>query len=351
MLWIWLDDKLMPWLTTLPSRTQTEYSTLYSFSQVVLRTTSTLIEEVSTETACTPSVITETQTALLTVTVSPLPEDQGSGYVTVTGAPSTVTEVNTDTSYLEAPTVVTISGEPSTVVDVQTDYSYTSGAPDVTVSGEPSTVIDVRTDYSYTSGAPDVTVSGEPSTIVDVQTDYSYTSGAPDVTVSGDASTFTDYRTDFSYTEGRGDETATDTAGTITVVVTDLWEPEPTTTITTVVTAQVTLTTVESSVVETVTNYLPPAEETTIYYSSDAKGGGISRSSPSITATVIIGPPYPSNGTATISGTVTNVPGPTTPVVVSAGSKKPEPRGWGSNGMGGGLTCTVMLVAALMFLL
>lgn len=278
------------------------------------------------ETGCSPSVITETKTALITVTVSPLPSSaSGGGYVTVTGAPSTVTDVNTDFNTLTGPTVITVSGEPSTVTDVQTDISYTSGLPDVTVSGSPSTVTDYWTDISVTQGPPDVTVSGAPSTVTDIDVSYSITTST--ISSSG--------------------------TSVITVIISDLWDPEPTT-ITTVATTKVTVTTVHPSPVETVTHLYPPpaqGDSSTIDYTSEAKGGGYSRTSQIITATVVIDPPFPSNGTSTYpSGTVTNLPVSTTPAVVSGGSKKPEPRGWGGNGTSH-LTCTVMLIAVIMFML
>lgn len=253
--------------------------------------------------------MTETHTAVVTVTVSPLPESSGDGFVTVTGDPSTVTE---DQTHLTGPTVITVSGEPSTVTDVQTDTSYTSGLPDVTVSGDPATVTNVETSFSVTQSPPDATITGDPGTIT--QTDVSYS-------------------------------LSTSASSVITVIISDLWDPLPTTTVTSFATSQVTVTTVEFSRIETVTDYpLPPVEE------SSAKGEGQTRSH-SITATVIIDPPFPTNTSATFEpGTVTTVPGPTTPAVVSSSSNKPEPRGWTTNGTGQ-LTCTVMLVALIMCLL
>jgi hypothetical protein len=310
--------------------TQTELSTLYSFSRIVVTTSytstathesSVLVSDDPEETDCSPSVITETQTALITVTVSPLPSSaSGDGYVTVTGEPSTLTDINTDTTYLDEPTVITVSGTPSTVTDVQTDVSYTSSLPDVTVSGNPLTITDVWTDISVTDGPSDVTVSGNPSTVTDVDTSYSVTGSS-----------------------------------VVTVIISDLWESQPPTTITSTATTYVTATVVESTPSETVTEYYPsPAESEsmTTYYTSEAKGGAFSHTSQSITATLVIDPPFPSNGTVTYpSGTVTNVPGPTTPVVVSGASSKPEPRGWTGGNGSSGLTCTVMLIAAIMLML
>lgn len=260
--------------------------------------------------------MTKTHTAVVTVTVSPLPESSGDGFVTVTGDPSTVTE---DQTHLTGPTVITISGEPSTVTDVQTDTSYTSGLPNVTVSGNPATVTDVETSFSVTQGLPDATVTGDPGTVIETDVSYSLSTSASSV---------------------------------ITVVISDLWDPLPTTTVTSFATSQVTVTTVEFSRIETFTDYpLPPTEESSsAVYTSDAKGEGQTRSH-SITATVIIDPPFPTNTSATFEpGTVTTVPGPTTPAVVSSASNKPEPRGWTTNGTGQ-LTCTVMLVAVIMCLL
>lgn len=293
-----------------------------TYTSTATHETSILVSDDPEETDCSPSVITETQTALITVTVSPLPTSASrDGYVTVTGEPSTLTDVDTDTTYLDEPTVITVSGIPSTVTDVQTDVSYTSSLPDVTVSGNLSTMTDVQTDISVTEGPSDVTVPGNPSTVTDMDTSYSVTGSS-----------------------------------VVTVVISDLWESQSPTTITSTATTHVTATVVESTLVETVTDYYPsPAESEsmTTYYTSSAKGGAFSHTSQSITVTVVIDPPFPSNGTTVTypSGTVTNVPGPTTPVVVSGGPGKPEPRGWTGGNGSSGLTCTVMLIVAIMLML
>jgi hypothetical protein len=68
-------------------------------------------------------------------------------------------------------------------------------------------------------------------------------------------------------------------------------------------------------------------------------------------------PPFPTTNNTTgpgFSGTTPLPPGPSsTPNVVSisAGTKKPEPRGWGGTSGTTNLSCTIMLVAIMMFVL
>lgn len=246
------------------------------------------------ETECTPSVITETQTALVTVTVVPLSSSEG--YATITGFPSTVTDHWTSTSYTGLPDV-TISGNPSTLTDIQTEVSYTSGLPDVTVSGKPSTVTDLQTSISISSDAV-VTVSGTPSTVTDIAVSYSLTSSKVVVTIS------------------------------------DLWGTQ--TGMSTVTTVDTTTKTTATTISTDVATYYPVPTSSTILYTSDAKGEGFTRTR--ISATVIVDPPYPTNGTATVhpSGTVTAMPIPTTPIIVSGAAK-----------LGG----SMIAIAGLMFLL
>ncbi|QPC73989.1 hypothetical protein HYE68_004741 [Fusarium pseudograminearum] len=67
-------------------------------------------------------------------------------------------------------------------------------------------------------------------------------------------------------------------------------------------------------------------------------------------------PPYPTANDTTLPDSTGNNPivphMPTpTPVIISGGTKKPEPRGWGGTSGTTNLSCTVMLVAVIMFLL
>ena len=239
--------------------------------------------------------MTETQTIVSTVTM--IPTTTSEGFATVTGEPSTVTDINTDTAYTES-------------------------LPDVTVSGDPLTLTDIRTDLSYTSALPDVTISGNPSTVTEVDMSYSLTSPLA---------------TSFK-----------------TVVVTDIWgtrSPEPMTTVTTLSeTSESTLTTTLTAVtpiIITVSGLYPPPGgddgSSTTYYTSAAKGGGLSRTAA----------PYPTNGTIIFgpSGTVTGYPTvePTT-LPTAGGPKKPEPLFGNSNGSSN-LGCAVMLIVLTMYMI
>lgn len=311
---------------------------------------------------------TETVSVVVTVVPSTL------GDATVTGNPTTVTDVNTDLSFTKGLPDVTVSGNPSTLTELQTDVSYTSGLPDATISGLPSTLTDVQTDISLTSGLPDATISGNPSTLTQVQTDMSLTSGYPDVTVTGNPSTVTNVDTSFLGTPH------TTVTMTTVVVISDLWGPISSSfsTATGMATTHRTITTVYSSLWTVVITASGPEQSSTFQSSEDwvasskAEGQGNTQTSSSIimtevvtktesssvlvTTTVLLpSAPYPSvNGTASThaSGTISHtVPPTTSAVVISEGSKKPGPRGLGGSGGTSNLGCTVMLIAAILFLL
>ncbi|VUC22035.1 unnamed protein product [Clonostachys rosea] len=326
-----VDEGLM-----IPISTQTELSTIYSLSRIPKSTEYPVTVEASTsvaeDTSCIVSVVTtETKTAVITVTVIPTTSDHWSGYVTITGDASTVTAVNTDTS-------------------------YTSGLPDATVSGNPSTITDVQTQLSVTSGLPDATVSGNPSTITDVQTQLSVTSGLPDATVSGNPSTVTNLDATYSLTSSSTPRYNTK----LTIVISDLWQTSTDSaashsTITTVVTRVSTATTTETAAQP----YSTPADDedtsaADVSYASNVDGATASdrhetiSSTASITATVFLSePPYPSNNTASSHpyGTVSSVVAPTTPVVVSGSNDRTGTWGAGFHHMH-----AMMLVAVIMFL-
>ncbi|CAG9971845.1 unnamed protein product, partial [Clonostachys byssicola] len=318
----------------IPISTQTELSTIYSLSKIPKTTEYPVTVEASTsvaeDTSCIVSVVTtETKIAVVTVTVIPTTSDHWSGYVTITGDASTVTAVNTETS-------------------------YTSGLPDATVSGNPSTITDVQTMLSVTSGLPDATVSGNPSTITDIQTQLSVTSGLPDATVSGNPSTVTNLDATYSLTS-----TSTARYNTkLTIVISDLWQTTESSThytVTTVVTRVSTATTTESAAQPYSTPVDDGDKDTSaaeVSYASNVDGATASSdrhetisSTASITATVFLSePPYPSNGTAYSHpyGTLSSVVAPTTPVVVSGANDKAGPCGTVIHAM--------VLVAAIMFL-
>jgi hypothetical protein len=234
---------------------------------------------------------------------------------------------------------VTITGDASTVTAVNTETSYTSGLPDATVSGNPSTITDVQTMLSVTSGLPDATVSGNPSTITDVQTQLSVTSGPPDATVSGNPSTVTNLDATYSLTS-----TSTARYNTkLTIVISDLWQTTSSahSTVTTVVTRATTATTTESAA-QPYSTPVDGGKDTSaaeVSYASNVDGATASSdrhetisSTASITATVFLSePPYPSNGTAYSHpyGTLSSVVAPTTPVVVSGANDRVGPCGTG----------------------
>ncbi|KAK7225888.1 hypothetical protein V2G26_013891 [Clonostachys chloroleuca] len=319
----------------IPISTQTELSTIYSLSKIPKTTEYPVTVEASTsiaeDTSCIVSVVTtETKIAVVTVTVIPTTSDHWSGYVTITGDASTVTAVNTETSYTSGLPDATVSGNPSTITDVQTQLSVTSGLPDATVSGNPSTITDVKTQLSVTSGLPDATVSGNPSTVTNLDATYSLTS------------------------------TSTARYNTkLTIVISDLWQTTSSahSTVTTVVTRVSTATTTESAAQP----YSTPIDDdkdtsaAEVSYASNVDGATASSdrhetisSTASITATVFLSePPYPSNGTAYSHpyGTLSSVVAPTTQVVVSGANDRA-----GSSGTGLHHVHAMVLVAVIMFL-
>ncbi|KPM34530.1 hypothetical protein AK830_g12046 [Neonectria ditissima] len=356
----------------IPISTQTALTTLYSISHV---------PEVATETATVTGTtyITvigqpKTSTVVSLATIESSSEVCSMEVVTMTQS-ITITIIPT----LSSPGDATVTGNPSTLTEVRTDISISSELPDATVSGNPGTFTDVQTDWSVSSGLPDATVSGNPDTVTNVQTEFSISSGLPDATVSGNPSTVTEVQNSYSLTS----------ASIFTVItITDLWPAESSVhtlrTVTEVATVQKTITVQESAlVVVTVSEvYHEPSTSTFTFTStsistlegvtSEAAGEAITAVSPTSTFTKFVTktsgeplfstttvrvsqPPYPTaNNTIANdpSGTVTSVPNPTTPVVVviSGGSKKPEPRGWGGNGTSN-LGCAIMLIATIMFML
>ncbi|KAK7425390.1 hypothetical protein QQZ08_008176 [Neonectria magnoliae] len=346
----------------IPISTQTALTTLYSISR---------IPEVTTETATVTGTTYITvvgppkvSTVVSLATVESSSEVCSMEVVTMTQS-ITVTVIPTPSS----PEDATVTGNPSTLTEVRTDISVSSGLPDATVSGNPGTFTDVQTDWSVSSGLPDATVSGNPATVTNVQTDFSISSGLPDATVSGNPLTVTEVQNSYSLTS----------ASIFTVItITDLWPAEPSvhtlSTVIEVATVQKTITVQESSlVVVTVSEVYPmPATSTYEGATSEAAGEAITAVSPTSTFTKFVTktsgepvvstttvrvpePPYPTaNNTIATgpSGTVSSTPQPTTPVVVviSGGSKKPEPRGWGGNGTSN-LGCAIMLIATVMFML
>ncbi|OAQ70419.1 hypothetical protein VFPPC_02895 [Pochonia chlamydosporia 170] len=314
---------------SVPISTQTALSTIYS------------IKSTSEE-----RTLTSTTTGTTTITVSPVQYTEAS--VTDDTCPAGVTETVVVTVY-PAPDVTVTAGA-STVTNVNTQVSYTSGLPDVTLSGNPSTYTAIQTDVSLTTGPPDATVSQDPATVTNVQTDITYTTGPPDATVSQDPSTVTDVQISWSWPL-----TSTYATPVTTLTISDLWgSPPPVSvsdqpslsTFTTIISSQVTITitpseSVSSSLAGEVTSLSP--SPTSTYTETVTETGG----PPAVeTTTVDVYPPaYTSYNTTSTSTSIT------TPIIISAGNKRPEPKGWGGSNGGSNVACTIMLIAVFMFML
>lgn len=250
-----------------------------------------------------------------------------------------------------APDDATVTGNPSTITNIQTDLSLTGGLPDATVSGNPSTVTDFQTDVSLTSGLPDATVSGNPSTVTDVQTDVSITSGLPDATISGNPSTVTDINVSFSLTTTSSTRTSPPpSSSSITSEVYPSGADQST--VVEVVTEKrtSTVTTSKHQVTVIITDLYPSVKSSTLAQ-SDVDDGVITATTstaPIVTFTEFVTtttgtprislttiqvpfPPYPSVNTTSPnypSGTVANGPVPTTPVVISGAKPMLMPGAW-----------------------
>ncbi|PHH91383.1 hypothetical protein CDD83_691 [Cordyceps sp. RAO-2017] len=327
---------------SVPISTQTALSTIYS----IWTSEDTAVRETSTTTATVTvkrpvptsepevcSVSTATETVFVYITVSPVPVE------TVTDEASTATLVNTDLSLTHRLPDVTLSGKPSTQTAVQTDVSLTRGLPDATVSGNPETQTDVRTDVSLTSGLPDATVTGVLSTVSAVRS--STAPGRKTVSI------FT------------------------TVVITDFWGPPAAATSSSSSAAAAVPTTYPSAILTvTISDFYGPFGGGESKSDTSTPGGassllGAAGTEPSstpwaaatatATMTWISGPAGTSGRAPGTNGTAVGGPSwsatASAPVVVSAGGRKPEPKGWGSGRGCGSFGCTVMLIAMLMLAL
>ncbi|KAM5351525.1 hypothetical protein ACJ41O_004248 [Fusarium nematophilum] len=344
--------------TSYPISTKTALSTIYGISRSPQVTTK--VETVTGTTYVTVPA-DEVHISISVATVESSAEVCEVEVVTLTES-YTITVIPTPAGdYLASSAALgdaTVTGNPATVTEVQTELSGTGGLPDATVSGNPKTVTNVQTDYSGSSSLPDATVSGNPETVTDRRTDYSISSHLPDATVPGNPLTVTEVREDFS---------VTGTFYTV-ITVTDLHpSAKDMSTVTKLTTVQRTLTKQKSVVTITVTDLY---QETAVTNVED-EAATVVPVSPTSTFTKIVfettgsaststktiqvpAPPYPTaNNTiaAGPSGTVTVVPTPTTPIVISGATKKPEPRGWGGSNGTTNLGCAIMLIATLMFLL
>ncbi|KAM0346858.1 hypothetical protein ACHAPU_005198 [Fusarium lateritium] len=331
-----------------------------------------------------PETVTDNQTGF-TLT-KPLPD------VTVSGNPETVTETQTDFTLTHDLPEATVTGNPETVTNTQTDFTLTHDLPEATVTGNPETVTDNQTGFTLTNRLPDATASGNPET-VDVFYSFPAT-GIHTTIVVPDL-----------YPPGRAPGNSNSDMAIVTVTVPYVSSPTATTTSTTAplsepstVTPSCELpppimtmtepdltepTVVVVSLVPIPPNTLTPSSvpipaitrtqattASTIVWTQPApvptstrtrtvyETAGEPLTSTKIVQVPPITPPYPmvnntlDNGA---SGTITHVPNVPTPtpvtVSVSGSTKKPEPRGWGGTSGTTNLSCTIMLVAIIMFAL
>ncbi|RBR19085.1 uncharacterized protein FIESC28_05756 [Fusarium coffeatum] len=312
---------------------ETVHGTTY-VDEVSVSSSSTPFEE-STE-YCEEHIVTTTET--VTIVIAP---DQS--------------PAATSAALPETPVIVT--GGPETVTETKIDTSVISSLPDAVVTGNPETVTETDVDTSVTSGLPDAVVTGNPETVTKSETDTFITSGLPDATITGNPQTVT--RSDF--------ETPITNSIFTTITVDEPWPLTSPTSITTTAltspTPRLELSTITTCATYTLTMVYPqssnvanaPPESTFISTVYETEG------EPSTSTTTIFVPPspyppYPTANTTLLPEPTANGPMvphvPTPPVVtVSGGNKKPEPRGWGGTSGTTNISCTVMLVAVIMFLL
>lgn len=296
--------------------------------------------------------------------------------VSYTSNADVVTEVATVTGTR----YVTVPGE-ALSVSVTTRESTTEYCEVQVVTMTESYTVTVPNDIASQDSSGDAvgaTVTGNPQTVTENETDFSLTSGPSDAIVTGNPQTVTESKTDFSLTVGSSDALTTASPETITktfevssplpkphttITIQSLYPPrEGLSTVTQYTTVEKTITP-DSFITVTLTSKCPEcspivsvspssSSTTTVYETAGVP--------PTSTTTIMVPPPaYPPYPTANntllpgLSGSVTVVPTvPTpTPVVVSGGTKKPEPRGWGGTSGTTNLSCTVMLVAIIMFAL
>ncbi|EWG48491.1 hypothetical protein FVEG_08242 [Fusarium verticillioides 7600] len=305
----------------------------------------------------------------------------GTRYVTVPGEALSVSVTTRESTieYCEVQIVTMTESYTVTVPNDKVSQGSSGNAVGATVTGNPETVTENETDFSLTSGPSDAIVTGNPETVTENETDFSLTSGPSDAIVTGNPQTVTESKTDFSLTVGSSDaltsssaETTTDTFELssilpkphTTITIQSLYPPrEGLGTVTQYTTVEKTITAPDSFITVTLTSKCPeysptmsasPTSSTTTTVYETA--GVPSTSTTTIMVPPPAYPPYPTANNTLLpgpSGSVTVVPTvPTpTPVVVSGGTKKPEPRGWGGTSGTTNLSCTVMLVAIIMFAL
>ncbi|KAF9768152.1 hypothetical protein IL306_014580 [Fusarium sp. DS 682] len=294
-----------------------------------------------------PEVVTE----VLTV--------PGTTYVTVPGEAQVSVSVTTREStaeYCEIEVVTITASYTITIPNDKASQDSSGEAVGATVTGSPQTVTETRTDISLTDGPSDAIVTGNPQTVTETQIDISLTGGPSEVVTTSHPQAITNTFEISSFPPKPH----------TTITVQSLYPPlKDLSTVTQYTTIEKTITAPKSFITVTLTSHCPectpiePASPTSSTTTTVYETAG----EPSTSTTTIIvpppayppNPPYPtSNNTLppSPSGSITVVPSPpTTPVIVSGGTKKPEPRGWGGTSGTTNLSCTVMLVAIIMFTL
>ncbi|KAG6196288.1 hypothetical protein E4U10_001101 [Claviceps purpurea] len=316
-------------------------------------------------TSTTQRTVTSTTTLTTTVTLLPVPEYTQS-QSDEDACHKTVTETVLVTLYPQSD--ATVTAEASTITDTNTQVTQSSGLSDVTLSGSPSTQTDVQTDVSFTSGAPDATISGTPVTVTDFKTDVHVTAGIPDATISAEASTVTNVQISLSLPV-----TSTYTTYFTTLTITDLWD--------TASTLDPAMQTAESASLEIITIFPPTgsvSSSSTIVASSEVLGdvttlpvSPTSTVTTTVTATggtpavetitVVVQPspsftPTASNSTSAaaeetnVSGTLSST-STYSPIVISHGNRRLEPKFWTGSSGHGHVAGTVVLIAMITFLL
>ncbi|TVY79250.1 hypothetical protein Focb16_v008979 [Fusarium oxysporum f. sp. cubense] len=280
----------------------------------------------------------------------------GTRYVTVPGETLSVsvTTRESTTEYCEVQVVTMTESYTVTVPNDMASQDSSGDAVGATVTGNPQTVTENETDFSLTSGPSDAIVTGNPQTVTESKTDFSLTVGSSDALTTASPETITKT---FEVSSPLPKPHTT-------ITIQSLYPPrEGLSTVTQYTTVEKTITAPDSFITVTLTSKCPEcspivsvspssSSTTTVYETAGVP--------PTSTTTIMVPPPaYPPYPTANntllpgLSGSVTVVPTvPTpTPVVVSGGTKKPEPRGWGGTSGTTNLSCTVMLVAIIMFAL
>ncbi|CVK92733.1 hypothetical protein FPRO06_02664 [Fusarium proliferatum] len=303
----------------------------------------------------------------------------GTRYVTVPGEALSVSVTTRESTieYCEVQVVTMTESYTVTVPNDKVSQSSSGDAVGATVTGNPETVTENKTDFSLTSGPSDAVVTGNPETVTENETDFSLTSGPSDAVVTGNPQTVTESKTDFSLTVGSFDVLTTSSPDTTTntfevsspvpkphttITIQSLYPPrQGLSTVTQYTTVEKTITAPDSFITVTLTSKCPECSPTVSVSPTSSTTTTVYETAgvpPTSTTTIMVPPPaYPPYPTANNtllpgpSGSVTVVPTvPTpTPVAVSGGTKKPEPRGWGGTSGTTNLSCTVMLVAIIMF--